>query len=134
GDGAVSFDDIAATVPTLAVEASRETLGPATVAKYLFTSGSTGMPKAVAQTHGMMAGVIAGQDGLKLDEPDDGEVSQGLEWMPWSHISAGNISFNGLLWAGGTLHIDEGKPLPGMFETTIKNLYEVSPIVFGSAP
>jgi len=134
GDGAVSFAEVAATVPTLAVEAARETLGPATVAKYLFTSGSTGMPKAVPQTHGMMAGVIAGQDGLKLDEPDDGEVSQGLEWMPWSHISAGNISFNGLLWAGGTLHIDEGKPLPGMFETTIKNLYEVSPIVFGSAP
>ena len=134
GDGAVSFAQIAATVPTLAVEAARETLGSATVAKYLLTSGSTGMPKAVPQTHGMMAGVIAGQDGLKLDEPDDGEVSQGLEWMPWSHISAGNISFNGLLWAGGTLHIDEGKPLPGMFATTIKNLYEVSPVVFGSAP
>jgi feruloyl-CoA synthase len=54
--------------------------------------------------------------------------------MPWSHISAGNIGFNGVLWAGGTLWIDEGKPLPGMFETTIKNLYEVSPVVFGSAP
>ena len=54
--------------------------------------------------------------------------------MPWSHISAGNIGFNGVLWAGGTVHLDEGKPIPGMFETTIKNLYEVSPIVFGSAP
>jgi len=91
------------------------------------------MPKAVPQTFGMMTGVIAGQDGLKLDEPDTGEVPQGLEWMPWSHISAGNIGFNGLLWSGGTLHIDEGKPLPGMFETTIRNLYEVSPMVFGSA-
>ena len=134
GEGAIAFADIAATAPTAAVAASREAVGPATVAKYLFTSGSTGMPKAVPQTHGMMAGVIAGQDGLKLDEPDDGQVPQALEWMPWSHISAGNISFNGTLWAGGTLHIDEGKPLPGMFETTIKNLYEVSPIVFGSAP
>jgi feruloyl-CoA synthase len=134
GDGAIAFADVAGTVPTNAVAAMRETLGPATVAKYLFTSGSTGMPKAVPQTHGMMAGVIAGQDGLKLEEADTGEVPQSLEWMPWSHISAGNIGFNGLLWAGGTLHIDEGKPLPGMFETTIKNLYEVSPIVFGSAP
>lgn len=134
GAGAIPFADIAATEPTAAVAASREAVGPATVAKYLFTSGSTGMPKAVPQTHGMMAGVIAGQDGLKLDEPETGEVPQSLEWMPWSHISAGNISFNGTLWAGGTLHIDEGKPLPGMFETTIKNLYEVSPIVFGSAP
>jgi feruloyl-CoA synthase len=134
GDGAIAFADVAGTVPTAAVATMRETLGPATVAKYLFTSGSTGMPKAVPQTHGMMAGVIAGQDGLKLEEADTGEVPQSLEWMPWSHISAGNIGFNGLLWAGGTLHIDEGKPLPGMFETTIKNLYEVSPIVFGSAP
>jgi feruloyl-CoA synthase len=54
--------------------------------------------------------------------------------MPWSHISAGNIGFNGVLWGGGTVHLDEGKPIPGMFETTIKNLYEVSPMVFGSAP
>ncbi len=46
----------------------------------------------------------------------------------------GNIGFNNVIWAGGTLWIDEGKPLPGMFETTIKNLYEVSPVVFGSAP
>jgi feruloyl-CoA synthase len=132
-EGTIAFANVAGTTPTAAVEASRETLGPATVAKYLFTSGSTGLPKAVPQTHGMMAGVIAGQEGIRTDEPT-GEIPQSLEWMPWSHISAGNIGFNGVLWAGGTLHIDEGKPLPGMFETTIKNLYEVSPIVFGSAP
>jgi len=132
-EGTVAFADVAATPPTAAVAAARETLGPSTVAKYLFTSGSTGLPKAVPQTHGMMAGVIAGQEGLRTDTPTD-EIPQSLEWMPWSHISAGNIGFNAVIWAGGTLHIDEGKPLPGMFETTIKNLYEVSPIVFGSAP
>ncbi|WP_395445600.1 AMP-binding protein [Caulobacter sp. UC70_42] len=135
-DGApetIAFAEVAGATPTAAVEAARETLGPATVAKYLFTSGSTGLPKAVPQTHGMMAGVIAGQEGLRADAPTD-EIPQSLEWMPWSHISAGNIGFNAVIWAGGTLHIDEGKPLPGMFETTIKNLYEVSPIVFGSAP
>jgi feruloyl-CoA synthase len=82
----------------------------------------------------MMAGVIAGQDGLR-DEPHDPDlIPESLEWMPWSHISAGNIGFNGVLWAGGTVYLDEGKPIPGMFETTIKNLYEVSPVVFGSAP
>lgn len=132
-DGTIPFAEVAGTEPTPAVAAALETVGPATVAKYLFTSGSTGLPKAVPQTHGMMAGVIAGQEGIRTDEPT-GEIPQSLEWMPWSHISAGNIGFNGVLWAGGTLHIDEGKPLPGMFETTIKNLYEVSPIVFGSAP
>lgn len=131
--GTIPFAEVAGATPTAAVEAARQTLGPATVAKYLFTSGSTGLPKAVPQTHGMMAGVIAGQEGLRADAPTD-EIPQSLEWMPWSHISAGNIGFNAVIWAGGTLHIDEGKPLPGMFETTIKNLYEVSPIVFGSAP
>lgn len=133
GEGALAFSEVAGTVPTAAVATARETVGPQTVAKYLFTSGSTGLPKAVPQTHGMMAGVIAGQEGLRTDVPTD-EVPQSLEWMPWSHISAGNIGFNAVIWGGGTLHIDEGKPLPGMFETTIKNLYEVSPIVFGSAP
>ena len=133
GEGAIAFSEVAGTVPTAAVATARETVGPETVAKYLFTSGSTGLPKAVPQTHGMMAGVIAGQEGLRTDTPTE-DVPQSLEWMPWSHISAGNIGFNAVIWGGGTLHIDEGKPLPGMFETTIKNLYEVSPIVFGSAP
>jgi feruloyl-CoA synthase len=133
GDGAIAFSEVAGTVPTNAVASAREGVGPETVAKYLFTSGSTGLPKAVPQTHGMMAGVIAGQEGLRTDTPTE-DVPQSLEWMPWSHISAGNIGFNAVIWGGGTLHIDEGKPLPGMFETTIKNLYEVSPIVFGSAP
>ncbi|MGH6910726.1 MAG: AMP-binding protein, partial [Phenylobacterium sp.] len=134
GGGTTRLADLTATEPTAAVEAARETIGHATVAKYLFTSGSTGRPKGVPQTHGMMAGVIAGQEGLRADTEAAGDPPQGLEWMPWSHISAGNIGFNGNLWAGGTLHLDEGKPVPGMFETTIKNLYEVSPVVFGSAP
>lgn len=134
GEGAIPYASVAATTPTPALKAALEEVGPATVAKYLFTSGSTGLPKAVPQTHGMMAGVIAGQEGLRADEPETDEVPQSLEWMPWSHISAGNITFNAVIWGGGTLHIDEGKPLPGMFETTIKNLYEVSPVVFGSAP
>ena len=134
GEGAIPYAEAAGAEPTAAVEAARETLDHATVAKYLFTSGSTGMPKGVPQTFGMMAGVIAGQDGLRDEEPDPDLVPQSLEWMPWSHISAGNIGFNAVLWNGGTVYLDEGKPLPGMFETTIKNLYEVSPIVFGSAP
>jgi len=134
GEDAIPLSTLTDTIPGAAVEAARETLGHHTVAKYLFTSGSTGMPKAAPQTFGMMAGVIAGQDGLRSEEPDPDVVSESLEWMPWSHISAGNIGFNGVLWAGGTVYLDEGKPLPGMFETTIKNLYEVSPMVFGSAP
>jgi feruloyl-CoA synthase len=135
GEGAVPLSDLTSAVPGAKVAAAREAIGHSTVAKYLFTSGSTGTPKGVPQTHGMMAGVIAGQDGLRIDIPGEVlETPSSLEWMPWSHISAGNIGFNGNLWAGGTLYLDEGKPIPGMFETTIKNLYEVSPLVFGSAP
>ncbi len=133
-EGTTPLSDLTSTEPTKAVHDAREGLGADTVAKYLFTSGSTGMPKGVPQTHGMMAGVIAGQEGLRTETEDPDFVPQSLEWMPWSHISAGNIGFNGNLWAGGTVHLDEGKPIPGMFETTIKNLYEVSPVVFGSAP
>ena len=133
-NGTIALSELTSTAPTPAVEAARERIGHETVAKYLFTSGSTGMPKGVPQTHGMFAGVIAGGEGLR-DEPVDPDlVPQSLEWMPWSHISAGNIGFNGVLWAGGTLHLDEGKPIAGMFETTIKNLSEISPMSFGSAP
>ena len=134
GEGSLPLSDLTGAAPTAAVHAALDAVGHATTAKYLFTSGSTGMPKAAPQTHGMLAGVIAGQEGLREEVVDPDIVPESLEWMPWSHISAGNIGFNGVLWAGGTVHIDEGKPVPGLFETTIKNLYEVSPIVFGSAP
>lgn len=134
GDGTIPYAELAGTEPTGAVEAARDALTHASVGKYLFTSGSTGMPKGVPQTHGMMVHVVAGQEGLRDDAGEERTPPIGLEWMPWSHISAGNISFNGNLAAGGTLYLDEGKPIPGMFETTIKNLYEVSPMVFGSAP
>lgn len=134
GAGTIALSELTATEPTAAVEAARERLNHATVAKYLFTSGSTGMPKGVPQTHGMFAGVIAGTEGLRDEPADPDAIPQALEWMPWSHISAGNISFNGAMWAGATLHLDEGKPIPGMFETTIRNLTEISPMSFGSAP
>lgn len=134
GEGAIPLSELTRTEPTAAVHEARETLGHETVAKYLFTSGSTGMPKGVPQTFGMMAATIAGGEGLRSEAVDPDVIPQSLEWMPWSHISAGNIGFNGVLWGGGTVHLDEGKPIPGMFETTIRNLYEVSPVVFGSAP
>ncbi|MDZ4739589.1 MAG: AMP-binding protein [Alphaproteobacteria bacterium] len=129
-----SYDSLLETNAGPAVRASMHKIDHATVAKYLFTSGSTGMPKGVIQTHGMMCAVVAGGESLRAEPPDPNEIPESLEWMPWSHISAGNIGFNGNLNSGGTIYLDSGKPIPGMFDETIRNLREISPLVFGSAP
>ena len=116
------------------VARAMDTVNHDTVAKYLFTSGSTGMPKGVLQTHRMMMAVVGGQEALRTEELDPDEVPESLDWMPWNHISAGNIAFNGNLASGGTVYLDNGKPVPALFGETIRNLYDVSPRVFGSAP
>ncbi|MEQ9145735.1 MAG: AMP-binding protein [Parvibaculaceae bacterium] len=134
GVSALSYQDLIQTPVDPAISDELDKVGHDTVAKYLFTSGSTGMPKGVIQTHRMMMAVNAGQDALRTDEPDPEEVVESLEWMPWNHISAGNISFNRNLASGGTVYLDAGKPIPGMFDETIRNLREISPRVFGSAP
>ncbi|WP_435203706.1 AMP-binding protein [Qipengyuania sp. 902] len=133
-EGTVDFTELCRLEPTSQVDRRVTAIGADTVGKYLFTSDSTGMPKCVPQTHGMMTTVIAGQEGLGEESRDERDPPVTLEWMPWSHISGGNIFFNGCMWSGGTMYLDEGKPVPSMFETTIKNLYEISPTVFGSAP
>lgn len=131
--GTIPFSDLTGTPATPAVDEAREALTHETVGKYLFTSGSTGMPKGVPQHQGMFVNLIAASEGLR-DDPDPVDHPIMLDWMPWNHISAGTIHFNANIAAGGTLYIDEGKPVPGMFETTIKNLREISPMSFGSAP
>jgi feruloyl-CoA synthase len=130
----LSYGDLIRTAVSAEVARSMDRITHDTVAKYLFTSGSTGMPKGVLQTHRMMMAVVAGQEALRTEEANPDEVPQSLEWMPWNHISAGNIGFNGNLNAGGTVHLDNGKPVPGLFNETIRNLRDVSPRVFGSAP
>lgn len=119
--------------PTGAVAEARDRIRPEDNAKILFTSGSTGRPKAVPQTQAMMTAILAGLNGLRVNgEQLDGAAF--LEWMPWSHIAAGNINFNCVLDLGGTLYLDDGRPVPGMFGPTLRNLREVSPLFFGSAP
>ncbi|HWA01948.1 MAG TPA: AMP-binding protein [Rhizomicrobium sp.] len=129
-----AYENLLRTSAGPAVAESMERVDHDTVAKYLFTSGSTGMPKGVIQTHRMMCAVVAAQEALRADAPDPAEIPESLEWMPWNHISAGNIGFNNALNAGGTIYLDAGKPLPGMFEETIRNLREIQPLGFGSAP
>ena len=128
------YEDLLKTNVSPAVSESVDRIDHDTVAKFLFTSGSTGMPKGVIQTHRMMCAVVAAQEALRTEANDPGEIPESLEWMPWNHISAGNIGFNNAVNAGGTIYLDAGKPLPGMFEETIRNLRDIKPLGFGSAP
>jgi feruloyl-CoA synthase len=135
-EGSESFAKLAETQATSVVDTAMDWLGPDAVGKYLFTSGSTGMPKPTPQSQGSMTAQIASRNGIHIDLDDFGpdEVLQVLDWMPWSHISGGNVNFNTTMSLGGTLHIDEGRPMPGLFQTTIANLKEIRPQYFGSAP
>lgn len=139
GDNSVRrFDDLVTTSPTPAVAAAMATLTDDSVAKYLFTSGSTGMPKPVPQTQGSMCAMIAGQEGLRDDardpDYDPDQIANVLDWLPWNHISGSNVNFNGALWNGATFWIDGGKPIPALFHETLRNIHECSPSTFGTAP
>ena len=114
------------------VDAAHARVGPDTIAKFLFTSGSTGAPKAVINTQRMWC---ANQEMVRQtliwvqDEPP-----LMVDWAPWHHTAGGNKDFGMVLYNGGTMHIDEGKPLPGAIEATVRNLREVAPNWYFTVP
>ena len=121
------WGELLATRPTGAVARSVEAIEPGTIGKFLFTSGSTGMPKAVINTQEMMCANLAMGQMARTRRPDDPPAVM-LDWLPWNHTMGGNATFQGNLADGGTTYIDDGKPLPGLFEETLRNLREVSPL------
>jgi feruloyl-CoA synthase len=133
GIESVSFSDLAATPVTKAVEESIAKITPDTVGKLLFTSGSTGMPKAVINTQEMMCANAAMMMQVRPRDPN-GPIATMLDWMPWNHTMGGNAAFHPILVDGGTLYIDDGRPMPGQFDETIRNLHEVSPTYYANVP
>ena len=118
--------------PTKAVEAAYTRVGPETIAKFLFTSGSTGMPKAVINTQRMWCSnqaMIGTMFAFFRDEPP-----VIVDWAPWHHTAAGNHNLGLVIYNGGSYYIDEGKPLPGSIETTVRNLREIAPTWYFNVP
>ena len=127
------WSELVATRPTDAVAQSIARIEPKTMAKFLFTSGSTGMPKAVINTQEMMCANLAMGQMARTRKADDPPPVM-LDWLPWNHTMGGNATFQGNLADGGTTWIDDGKPLPGLFDETLRNLRDISPTYFANVP
>ncbi len=129
---ATSFDSLTATPPTAAVEAAAAAVHGDTLAKVLFTSGSSAMPKGVLNSHGMLCANqgMAAQVWPFLQEAPPVL----LDWLPWNHTFGGNLVFGLNLHHGGTLYIDDGRALPGEFERSVRNLREVAPTLYFGVP
>mgnify|MGYP001553906188 CR=1 FL=1 len=129
---ATPFADLLSGRGEEAVAAAYAATGPDTVAKILFTSGSTGLPKGVINTQRMLC---ANQRMSEVVLPPDAAAPPVLlDWLPWNHTFGGNYNFNLSMRQGGTIHIDGGRPLPGMFEQTLANLREISPTQYSNVP
>ena len=133
GIKSVGFGDLAATPVTKDVEDSVARITPNTIGKLLFTSGSTGMPKAVINTQEMMCANSAMLMQVQPRDPN-GPHPTLLDWLPWNHTMGGNAVFHQILVDGGTLYIDDGRPMTGQFDETMRNLREISPTSYINVP
>ncbi len=132
---AVRFAELLGRPASSAADAAQRAVGPDTVAKILFTSGSTGSADSVK-------GVLNTQRMLCASQQAKAQVWPFLattppvivDWLPWNHTFGGNHNFNLVLRHGGTLHIDGGKPVPGLFDKTLANLRDVSPTLYFNVP
>lgn len=132
GRGAARFADLLATAPTAAVDRAADAVDPDAPAKILFTSGSTGQPKGVVNTQRM---ICANQQMLLEAFPFMGEEPPVLlDWLPWHHTFGGNHNTGIVLYNGGTLYMDDGRPVPGGFEESLRNLREIATSIYFNVP
>ena len=130
--GAVPLSDWLSAVPGPDVDKVAATITQDTIGKILLTSGSTGLPKGVLNTHRMMVSnqvALVQVCSFLQDEPP-----VFLDWLPWNHTFGSNHNLNMALYNGGTMYIDEGRPVPGRIEATIANLKDVSPTMYLNVP
>ena len=127
-----SFSELCATPVTDAVDKAMAATGPDTIVKFLFTSGSTKLPKAVINTNRMWC---ANQQQMTQSMPVLLEEPLVLvDWLPWNHTFGGNHNFGMVVYHGGTMYIDDGKPTPALIQETLRNLREVAPTVYFNVP
>ncbi len=127
-----SFDDLARGEPGPALTKATAAIGPDTIAKFLFTSGSTDLPKGVVNTHGMLT--ANQQQSFQTWRFLAEEPPVLVDWLPWNHTFGGNFVFNLVLRHAGTLYIDGGRPLPALIGETARNLAEISPTIYFNVP
>lgn len=132
GRAVTPFDALLGTAPGAAVDAAHAQVGPDTIAKFLFTSGSTRVPKGVINTHRMLCSnqqMLCQAMAFLADEPP-----VLVDWLPWNHTFGGNHNTGITIYNGGTLYIDDGKPTSQGIGETLRNLREISPTVYFNVP
>ena len=132
GQQVTSFEALCQTPATSQVDAAIAATGPDTIVKFLFTSGSTKMPKAVINTQRLWC---ANQQQMMQSMPVLAKAPLVLvDWLPWNHTFGGNHNFGMVVFHGGTLYIDDGKPTPTLMHETLRNLREIAPTVYFNVP
>ncbi len=131
-NGTVPFGEVVSTQHTPMVDEAISGITGDTITRYLFTSGSTGMPKGVIQTQAMHMAFLGAMTAIgTLDTSAEVRV---LDWMPWSHTASGVMRLNMVIHAGGSVYLDNGRPIPGQFDPTIENIPVVQPTSYSGSP
>ena len=132
GRDVTTLSDLLAAPIHPGLDAINDAIGPDTIAKFLLTSGSTGNPKAVINTQRMIcANQVMLRETLAFLKDEPPVI---VDWLPWNHTFGGNHNIGLTLFNGGSMYLDEGKPMPGGIEETVRNLREISPTVYFNVP